>query len=547
MKEKIKIQFQAVYVKPSDKMWGLNEWNFVAKIDGVEVGNSLEDFEVTGGIIVDLPDSWSAEVEISGTKEIPVFFQVWDEWQVNSDLGSREKKLKWPFTESVHSMENERFVVWFEVEVEVLGEFEPHHADEVFACRNHLGKLECVTVSGKPARSRIEVCEVWPTPPASKMPQRLKIRGKTTFKSHKPITLSPSNPPNKLPNPAVIPILNPADADNKTAARIQVNFYQPRNLKLKKDDSRIEWEVVNLVGNPNIKFVGKNKGLRIFVYGRAEGEVRLEAKLNGVRMGIYRAIVRPIKKLLCRVTILDGGKGAKIKSTPQSIEKHIKVANLFLRQAGVFLDMDNDNSTTNGAVLKRRGIFKIDLPMAKKGDTRNVPSNFPPASRYNYRNKVLNIVYIHSRDNNSVTGTATAFPKNKAAVPVGKTYPQLTDEGTPSTSWIKHSGVWPHQSAQKKTLEMNVKQEDPVGAEIWSLIITNASSNKPNSKKGIRSVGSTLAHEVGHVLTLCHREASQDLLTHPEKENLMYGYKIVRKQDLDIIQAKAIYQSSIFD
>lgn len=546
MNQKIKVIFEKVYVKAAEDIWGDPEWKFDAKIDGKQVGDPEEEFQAIPRQYIALPRTWSAEVEISGTKVVPVKFKVeeagglWD-----SDVGSRTKELKWPFTEGQRTIENPNFKVFFKVELEVLGEFGHHHGDEVFACRNHAGSQECTTVAGDPAKTRIEVCEVWPVPPAAHMPERLSSPGKPTFKSTNGVKVAHNHPINVLPNPSVIPVLVPGKATKKNAARIQVNFYQPRNLKFKVKDDRLKWSVVNLKGNPKVKFVGKPQGLRVFVYGRAAGEVRLEVRFQGVRLGIYRALVRPIKSIPCRVTILDGGKGARVLSGKTAVYRHVRVANRFFRQAGVQLVLDNDKTTKNAAVWLQRGIFKVNLPAGKKGETRNIGSNFPLASRYNYRLKVLNIVYVHSRVNGAF-GTCIARPASKVPVPAGKTYPQLSDEGTPSTSWIEPSGVWPHKPAKKQILELMVEKKDPAGADIWSLVITNACGKKPWLQKPAFRYGNTIAHEVGHALNLCHREATQDLLNHPPDENLMDATAgPVEAQDIDIIQVRAIWKSPI--
>jgi len=133
-------------------------------------------------------------------------------------------------------------------------------------------------------------------------------------------------------------------------------------------------------------------------------------------------------------------------------------------------------------------------------------------------------------------GEAIAHPLNSSPVPLGGSFPQLSDSGTPATSWISPSGVYPHAAATAKTIECMNANVDPRGADIWAVTMCNGNT-------GDLQYGNTLAHEVCHALGLAHRELTQDLL--PElNQNLMHATEgPLKAQDLDILQAKVLFNS----
>jgi hypothetical protein len=545
MDEKIKVIIDWVYIKKNGALWGKNTWNFKVRVDGKEVGDPKKKFTVLEGMYVNLGSkSWSRVVKISGTKKVKIEFGAKEvAFLKPDDYGSVTHELKWPFRQTLAlKLENKYFKVSIRVLLSVRKKFTYHNSNEVFACRTRAGKLECVTISGAPVRSRIEVCEVRPLPPAGQMPKRLSMVGMFPFKSRKGVKVKSTSPINLFPNPPVIPVIASGKATTKNSARIEVTFYQPRTLKFTADDARLEWKTASLDGKGKVAFVGGNKGLRVHLYGKAAGEVELKLMFNGAIAATYRALVKPIRRIPCRVTLLDGGKGYRAVSGPKSVLGHVRIANRFLRQAGVQLSLDSSKATRDGASRLQRGIFRVKLSKAKRGHARNVGGANPPAIKYNYRAKVLNIVYVVSMSDASVLGEAIARATSKAKKPAGGSFPVVHDppkskaNGTPSTSWVKPSGVWPHKSAKQQKVElMNGKVKHGL-ADLWGMTITNGN-------KTWFQYGNTLAHEVGHMLGLCHREATQDLL--PELgENLMHATNgPIEAQDLDIIQARAVQKS----
>ena len=171
--------------------------------------------------------------------------------------------------------------------------------------------------------------------------------------------------------------------------------------------------------------------------------------------------------------------------------------------------------------------------------------------RYNYREKVLNIIYIHSFVNNKTLGLCPIFPKTKAIASTKPGYAgwfQITDKGTPSSSWIKPSGVWPDGDAKAVTIQLIPEQKDPSAHSLMAAIgIRNLVVGSQTSAQALRTYGWTIAHEVGHVLSLAHRGyGNQDDQNHPKKQNLMYKFSIpLVSQSIDIVQSLAIRESPI--
>jgi hypothetical protein len=529
-------------VKPG-AIVGKTDWKLTAKIDGHEVGDSSKKFEMFDGMFHVLLGSWSKVVKISSAKTVKIEFAAKESsLLLPDDYGSVTHTLRWPFWQTLYlPLSNGKFEVAVRVLLSVRGKIKHHAPNEIFAARTVAGKLEATTVSGTPVRSRIEICEVRPLPPVADMPKRLPVRGKVTFKSDRGINIKSTDPINVLPNPPVIPIIARAKASKKNAARIEVTFYQPDTLAFTVDDARLTWKVS---GAGAVDFIGKPNGLRVHVYGTRAGDIKLQLHYQGSVAAEYRGIVKRLKKVKCRVNLLDGGVGYRTKVGSRAALGHILVANRYLRQVGVRLSLDASNATPNkqGATSvsrRRRGIFRVQLPRAQRGDARNVGGSGNPRSlRYNFLPKVLNIVYLRSLTPSSTIGRVYARPANMSPIPAGKSYPQMKDSGSPSTSWIKPSGVWPAKNAKTQTMECMDGKTDPAAADLWALALSNGNS-------GWLQYGYSLAHEVGHMLGLAHRESAStgDLLP-DSKVNVMYATNVpLRRQDLDVIQARAVHNS----
>jgi hypothetical protein len=545
MATRVKVILKKVNVKKNGRLIGRARWLLFAQADGKAFGDSTEVFKVKSGAEIELPESpWNAIATVTRAGTLEVKLEAREKARFSpDDFGSVRRVLRWPFSQGDFVLENAFFRARFSLELEARGEFKRHDPREVFACRETAGNPRFTTVTGVEQRARFEACEVRPTPPVSYLPSRIAgLAGEICFKSDKGLAISDTSPLNVLPNPPVIPIMLPKDASKTTAARIEMNFYQPKTLALAEDDDRLEWEIVT--GDANAKILGSNKGMGVYVYGIAEGDVVLELRFLGAKIASYRAIVKDPQVVQCRVNLLDGGAGFRTSASDSDVEKHFLAANRILRQVALSLVLvDDGTDPSDGAVRIKDGIFRIPLPRRRRGLARNLSGNFPAATRLNRRLEVLNVYYVVSMADASVLGESVARPINSSPVPAGGSFPQLTDTGTPASSWIDPSGVHPHAAATAKTIEMmnpgldtRIRRRDR--DKHWSLTVCNGNSS-------ILQYANTLAHEVCHALGLAHREPSQDLL--PElDENLMHateGPSVA--QDLDILQAKAVHNSPI--
>jgi len=299
----------------------------------------------------------------------------------------------------------------------------------------------------------------------------------------------------------------------------------------------LRWSKRSLAGGGDVEFVGGDRGRVIFARGVHEGEVLLECRMEGVVLATYRALVRQICDIPCRFNILNGPVHSQSRSTHQDVDNHMRVANIFLRQLGLRLVLDTNLTVTDGAVASPiPGIFQIAVGA---GVTRNVTGNYPQCNQMNYRPDVLNIAYIHSDFiGGGLIGYGMASDFSRNSLPGD----QVEDNGTPSTSWIRPSGIPPDTGPG--TVRMRVFREDrrrPGHPQLYGLYVTNTSGN-PTTEMGILTYGGTIAHEVGHILTLRHRiGAGNDTLSRPLGTNLMHGTNpSTLAQDLDIVQARAV-------
>ncbi len=565
--ERIKIIFESVYVYRDADSVGSGDWYFIANVDGLSVGDRNREFNAEENRPIPLPQpQWSKEINVAGrdlnNDPVIVRFQVKDsDLTSDEDLGSIELRLRRDVRQGSDSIEDYRrrnpyFRLNYKIELSVLGRFGPHPPDAVFATRHHQGSVSCTTVSGGSFTARMEICPVFPIPddagfvpisfprPPNAPPQRNV--------TYVPEDLNPNSPINYIPNPPAIPILSPADANANTAARIEFTYYHPRTLRFTDVDPRLEWSIVPIP--PSVpaggqtrggaRFLGPNRGTKVLVYGTAEGEVRLEMRFQGALFATYRALVLPIRQIQYRANILNGPAGSQPRSGPEHVRDHIAIANRFLHQMAIELVPDPDNTVTDRAITTGiQGIFRIRVAA---GVTRNIPvTDWPRATRLNYRQGVFNIAYIHSsqrtrRGGPRALGLADSWLANGA----GNT---IIDNGTPSTSWIIPTGIPPDGAAGNVTMALlDARERDPARfPRLFAMSVTNLNGD-PALPADQLTYGGTIAHELGHVLNFPHRgvEDGEDGLNHPFNENVMHrDNPSDEAQDFDIIQTRAAHQS----
>jgi hypothetical protein len=340
---KLKVIFHTVYRKKKAKL-GHGIWFFDAAIDGAQVGDHATLLAVRKQSDISL--SWKKEIEVAAKNNVTVDFKVKDNFD-SSEIGSLQIKLAWPWKQQDHSLAvSANFILEYSVELEVQGKFGQHATDTVFAARASAtaGAIDVATVAAKTFLARMEWHECRPTPPlatGTDRPAFPPAAAKAVFNSSATKEIKASHPINVVPNPPVIPVLTAETATRDNVARIEFTFYRPSTLALTDNDSRLEWSVVNLSGTPSITFFGPKTGLKVRVYGTARGEVQFQIKFKGTVIGLYRALVEPVKRIFYRANILNGPTAAsQPRAGPASIQDHIKVANRFLRPLAVELSPD---------------------------------------------------------------------------------------------------------------------------------------------------------------------------------------------------------------
>jgi hypothetical protein len=568
MTEKIRVTFKRVFVRDTADWFGSGEFYFDAKVDGQQVGDR-QIFDARQGKWIALqPDRWSQEIDVTGKSAVDVIFNGRDEDVFfDEDLGTIKYTLRSPWQQNTHTHHTEYFSLEWSIELQVHGAYGVHPPNEVFACRALPGNADCTTVSGVPIVARVEVHPVRP------VPARILFRGLVppldAVENKAGVLAKPTDPPNIVPNPAVIPILTqpgitpapgePPVADATNAARIEVTFYRPSSLQLDANPHELEWSARSLVDGAAVSFLGPAQGTKVLVYGTAPGQIALDVKFRGQVMATYRALVLRLKSIPCRVNILNGPtESSQPRSRPEDVVDHLSIANRYLRQAGVELVLDTSSHTSDGAqATSIPGVFRIRVAA---GVTMGIDAARAsmPATRLNYRPNVLNFAYVHSAKGR-VLGATTDTPASKIPAAPGER-PTVRDGGTPSSSWIRPSGVLPDSAAIGVNMDLVRARHRPGHPKLFAMLVADKCGD-PAVFADQQRYGHTIAHEVGHILNLGHRVegphpdnpdqliadgAFSDGLTHPPRENLMHwNAPDSEAQDLDILQALAIQQSPL--
>lgn len=577
----IKVIFNRVYVIDDADWFGSGEFYFIVSVDGRPVGDRHQIFNAVERQWINLPAAqWSAVVDVRGKNQVIIRFEGKDEDLVfDDDLGSVTHTLRPPWQQRDFRHSTRYYTIEWSVEVAVEGRFGRHLPNEVYACREHAGSLDCTTVSGVTIPARMEFHPVRPVPPAG-LPPRPPLPAGTPERA---VTntggavVTPTDPINIIPNPSVIPILSPPAtplplpanappvATDQNSARIEFTYYRPDTLAFTDNDPRLVWSVVSVAGGGNASFVGPAVGLKVMVYGTSPGEVRLEVRFRGELFATYRALVMRVKQTPCRFNILNGPDAASTpRSTPANILDHLAITNRFLRQMGLELVLDTDPHTSNNATATATpGIFRIRV---SKGTTFRIDSNVVnvPATILNHRPNVMNFAYIKSERRANVGGAATDFPASNLAPPAPGARPTITDSGTPSTSWISPTGVAPDAAATPISMTLINAIQRPGHPRLFAMFVADLAD--PSTPAGQQQYAKAIVHELGHILNLGHRVEGPDPagptaanpsglaangifwdgLQYPPTENIMNWQGVQpNSQDLDIIQTRGAHQSPL--
>ncbi|MFA6044917.1 MAG: hypothetical protein WC718_08025 [Phycisphaerales bacterium] len=449
-------------------------------------------------------------------------------------IGWIERVIQWPFFEGEYRDANSNWgVTWL---IDRLGEGirEDDPTDRLAFARDSAEGTILNTVGAPPAPMRVEIHPVLPVPALQQPPEQVYTpgSGRARYWSMGVYDSDLPGDPRIIQNPPVVPIVSAAQRSFAgDASTIRVTYMRPRTL-LPAD---LVWSQRSLAGNARVEFVGGNTGPHVRVRGVATGEVGLELRYRGAMVAPYRLLVRPLKVIPCRVQLCHAGTPSTTPaSTPTEILAHINIANRFLIQLGLILQMDQDTSVTDNAVpTGTPGVFRLQLPAP---EVVNAPSTTASCTLKNSRPFVFNFAYIIN-DADSNLGYTTDWE--------GPSATQVEDSGTPSSSFIAPSGIPPHEAARTNIMRLFTPATQQRRPGLFAMYVTQNNATAMD-------FGGTIAHEFGHALGLRHRVnahggGSDDRLMYPPRENLMHGNATTYEaQDFDLLQARAVALSPLF-
>ena len=178
-------------------------------------------------------------------------------------------------------------------------------------------------------------------------------------------------------------------------------------------------------------------------------EIRWDGKGRPL-LALYRARVGKPKYVWFRANIIKTT-DASVSSpttTPDQVKEQVAYNNVMLWQAGIKLVPDPDPTPYNGAKKEKdhEGIFTIESATNYTCNVTDAPSIVAPI--LNQRSGVFNVAYIHTVKNKpTLNGKATDRRKSAETdgeVPLG---------GSPSTSWVQPTGVYPDADGDVITMK----------------------------------------------------------------------------------------------
>ena len=574
---KIRIELKSVQVHDDADLIGASEWIFKATVRRVATGESLalgdpkKVFEATTGALLAI--GWSLDLDLLPTDtRIEIRVDARDEDLIVDDqVGWVRAILNIPIVHAYDlALQSNTGNYTAAILVHVLAE-DGAAAGPVTTILQHSGSKTYNTINDAMLSKMVHICPVIPVPWTTGIPPIAKgVQGLSASPQVNLGIAAGTTQLNALVNPSLIPVLLTSDPEfANRCARIRITQYRPADLDLAK----LIWKAAT----PNIKFwngaTSKTEitgGQEVNAYGvlagSADEEGLIEVRWDGEGkplLALYRVWVGKPKQVTVRANIIKTTATVATLPVPNPtttaalIKAQVDYNNVVLWQSGVLMVLDTDATAYNGAILLEAGIFEVTS--ATDYTFNQTLDDAIPAALLNSRKGVFNVAYLHSCAGHPTLNGAATDRRTSAAegsVVLG---------GTPSTSWIQPTGVFPDDDAKDVTMKrMGPSTARAAGQKslcgdgaiesICACIMTQQGASLPGSL--------TLAHELGHVLGLHHRGSgggetvsSYDSVNHlagpnkgkghPWSENLMTYGANTRRQDLDLIQTQLLRKHPI--
>ena len=574
------ILVQVVTVDVLDEA-NFSEWSFKANVRRLPSGTTKafgkpgDVWEANQGDTLDLsgwdaavviqPSDRKVEVNLKGSEKKGLF---------GKDLGSVKVTLNTPIYHGYDlTLVSSKKLFAARIKVSITAEDTATLPGSISTVTSAPGSSSYSTIhDGVLEKKMVHICPVIPVPWTTGIPPIAK--GVETLPATDQQNLAvAAGPPklNALVNPSLIPAIDPGDPEfDNLCARIYITQYRPKTLDLNK--------LVWVAKTDNIRFFdgGRNKkevhgGREVKAYGilkgNADEEGVIEVRWDGEGrplLAAYRAWVgRPkyvwmrANIVKCSVSPVGGVAITNPTTTAPQIKAQIDYNNVMFWQAGLKMVPDPDATTYNGAVPKGDGIFAVTAAQNYTFNVTDAPDIVAPL--LNQRGGVFNVAYIHT--------VAGAPNLNGMATDRRLSAAEGTEilGGTPSTSWVQPTGVYPDADGVDITMKTmgpsdarDAAQKDLAGDKqidkICGCIMTQQGATLPGSI--------TLVHELGHVLCLHHRgnggkevQHSYDGVDHlagpwkgtghPWVQNVMTYGPNTSRQDFDLVQTRVMRRHAL--
>ena len=456
------------------------------------------------------PNDRKVEVNLKGTEKKGSF---------GKDLGSVKVTLNTPIYHGYDlTLVSSKKLFVARIKVTILAEDTATPPGDVATVMSGPGSSSYSTIhDGMLEKKMVHICPVIPVPWTMGIPPIAKGVETLPATDQENLAIAAGTTKlNALVNPSLIPVIDPGDPEfDNLCARIYVTQYRPR--KRTGDLNKLVW----VAKTDNIRFFdgGRNKkevhgGREVKAYGILKGkedeEGVIEVRWDGEGrplLAVYRAWVGKPKYVWMRANIIKCsmspiGGVAITNPTMKAAQIKFQIAynNVMFWQAGLKMVPDPVKTCYNGAVPKDDGIFAVTAAQNYTFNVADAPDIVAPL--LNQRGGVFNVAYIHTvAGHPTLNGEAT--DRRLSAAEGTETL-----GGSPSTSWVQPTGVYPDADGVDITMKTmgpsdarDVAQKDLAGDKqidkICGCIMTQQGATLPGSI--------TLVHELGHVLCLHHR------------------------------------------